>query len=153
MPSILRSRIALVSMLGAFLIPIGMSSLRGLTHVLTCEQEARTPFSIIILEDGEPTLTSSTRITREEPEDTQVCEGLSLQVSVRAISDDRIGIQVPITNTSSYPWRGTVQLKLNKLSFPVDIGEIGAGETATDTVEVSPPTGTSELNGALLIGP
>ena len=140
-------------MLGAFLIPIGMSSLRGLTHVLTCEQQARTPFSIIILEDGQPTLTSSTRITREEPEDTKVCEGLTLQVSVRAIDNETIGIQVPITNTSSYPWRGTVQLKLNKVSFPVDIGEVAAGATESDTVEVSPPQGTSELNGALLIGP
>ena len=153
MPSILRSRIALVSMLGAFLIPIGMSSLRGLTHVLTCEQEAKTPFSIIILEDGEPTMTSSTRITREEPQDTQVCEGLTLNVSVEAIDEERIGIQVPITNTSAYPWRGTVRLQLNKLSIPVDIGEIAAGATETDTVEVSPPRGTSELNGALLIGP
>jgi hypothetical protein len=140
-------------MLGAFLIPIGMSSLRGLTHVLTCEQEAKTPFSIIILEDGEPTLTSSTRITRDEPADETVCEGLSLNVSVRAVEGDRLAVEVPITNTSAFQWRGTVRLQLDDNSIPVDIGVIDAGTTETDTITFQLKPGTTELNGALLLGP
>ena len=140
-------------MLGAFLIPIAMSSLRGLTHVLTCEQEAETPFSIIILEDGEPTLTSSTRITREEPADDTVCEGLSLNVSVRAVEGDRLAVEVPITNTSAFQWRGTVRLRLDSNSIPVDIGVIDAGTTETDTITFQLQPGTTELNGALLLGP
>ena len=153
MPPILRSRVALVAMLGAFLIPIAMSSLRGLTHVLTCQQEAETPFSIIILEDGEPTLTSSTRITREEPADDTVCEGLSLNVSVRALEGDQLAVEVPITNTSAFQWRGTVRLRLDDNSIPVDIGVIDAGTTETDTINFQLKPGTTELNGALLLGP
>lgn len=140
-------------MLGAFLIPIGMSSLRGLTHILTCEQEAKTPFAFIIPEDGEPTLTSSTQITRNEPEEETVCAGLSLNVSVRALEDDRVAVQVPITNTSAFQWRGTVRLRLGGDSFPVDIGVIDAGTTETDTVTFQLEPGTIELNGSLLLGP
>ena len=135
------------------MIPIGMSSLRGLTHVLTCEQEAETPFSIIILEDGEPTLTSSTRITREDPADDTVCQGLSLNVSVRAVEGDRLAVEVPITNTSAFQWRGTVRLRLDSNSIPVDIGVIDAGTTETDTITFQLKPGTTELNGALLLGP
>ena len=51
MPSILKSRIAIVALLAVFLIPVGTSSLRGLTHVLTCEAEVEKPFSVIF-EDG-----------------------------------------------------------------------------------------------------
>lgn len=140
-------------MLGAFLIPIGMSSLRGLTHVLTCEQEAKTPFSIIILEDGEPTLTSSTRITRDEPAEETVCAGLSLNVSVRALEGDRLAVEVPITNKSAFQWRGTVSLRLGGNSIPVDIGVIDAGSTESDTITFQLEPGTIELNGALLLGP
>ncbi|MGH2809124.1 MAG: hypothetical protein ACRDKT_17810, partial [Actinomycetota bacterium] len=64
MPPILRSRLALVALMGAFLIPIGMSSLRGLTHVLSCKQEARQPFTVIVSPVGEPEVLSSMRISR-----------------------------------------------------------------------------------------
>ena len=141
-------------MLGAFLIPIGMSSLRGLTHILTCEQEAKTPFSFVIPEGGgQPTLTSSTQITRDVPEAETVCEGLSLNVSVRALDGDRVAVQVPITNTSAFQWRGTVRLQLGSDSFPVDIGVIDSGSTETDTITFQLQPGTTELNGSLLLGP
>ncbi len=64
MPSGLRSRLALIALLGAFLIPIGMSSLRGLTHVLTCKQSAETPFTLVTVEGLAPQLLSSSRITK-----------------------------------------------------------------------------------------
>lgn len=139
-------------MLGAFLIPIGMSSLRGLTHVITCEDEAKTPFSILIQEDGEPTLTSSTRITRTS-EQEKLCAGLTLNISVRSVGRNHIEVRVPITNLSASQWRGTVRLRLSGNPIPVDIGIIDAGATETDVIEFELDPGTLQLNGSLLIGP
>jgi hypothetical protein len=139
-------------MLGAFLIPIGMSSLRGLTHVITCEDEAKTPFSIIIQPDGEPTLTSSTRITRAS-ESEKLCSGLTLNISVRSIGSDQIEVRVPITNLSASQWRGTVRLRLGREPIPIDIGIIDAGATETDVVTLTLEPGTLQLNGSLLLGP
>ena len=151
MPSALRSRIALFALLGAFLIPIGMSSLRGLTHVLTCQDAAETPFSMIIPEDGDPLIQSSTRFERGE--EAGLCGGLTLDLGARVTDDEKIAFEVPITNNTKFGWRGTVKLELGKTSIPVDIGSIAAGDTETDTVEFDLDPGTFELNGSLLIGP
>ena len=60
---------------------------------------------------------------------------------------------LPITNTSRYLWRGTVELHIDNTSIPVDIGEIPSGRTATDTVDFKLDPGSHELEGSLLIGP
>jgi hypothetical protein len=158
MPSILRSRIALLALLGVFLIPIGMSSLRGLSHVLTCQEEAETPFQLLIPRKGDPILTSATgRITRDEP--TALCaakkgeEGLSLEMGAKELGKRRIAMVTTITNQSGSPWRGTVKLLLGKTSIPVDIGEIPAGKSASDEVPFDLEIGEHEVNGSLLIGP
>ena len=156
MPSILKSRIALLALLGVFLIPIGMSSLRGLTHVLTCQEEAETPFQLLIPARGNPILTSSTRITRDQP--TALCakkgeEGLTLEMGAKEISRRRIAMVASISNESPFAWRGTVKLLLGRTSIPVDIGEISAGQTATDEVPFNLDPGQHEINGSLLIGP
>jgi hypothetical protein len=152
MPSALRSRIALFALLGAFLIPIGMSSLRGLTHVLTCQAQEDAPFTMIIPEDGgDPLIQSSTFIERGD--EAGLCGGLSLELGARIVGPTKILLEVPIANNSESDWRGTVKLVLGKTSFPVDIGEIAAGETETDEVTVSLKPGAFELNGSLLIGP
>ena len=150
MPSILRSRAALVALLGAFLIPIGMSSLRGLTHVLTCRDRVRTPFTLLIPEEGAPEAVTSKRIHRESGE---ICGGLSLELGSRVAGERRLEMDVPITNQSRYPWQGTVQLLLDDTAIPVDIGEIPAGETETDTITFDLDPGTHEVTGSLLIGP
>ncbi|MGH9195829.1 MAG: hypothetical protein ACRD1T_08825, partial [Acidimicrobiia bacterium] len=79
MPTSLRSRLAFIALLGAFLIPLGLSSLRGLEHVLTCDQSAETPFTILIDEGGEAQIQSSTgKIT---PSSLQgLCGGLFLDM-------------------------------------------------------------------------
>lgn len=152
MPSLLRSRIALFALLGAFLIPIGMSSLRGLTHVLTCQDEAATPFSMIIPPDGgDPLIQSSSRLERGQ--EAGLCGGLSLEMGARVVEDGRVQMELPITNNTEFLWRGTVKLVLGDTSIPVDIGEIAAGDTATDKVTFNLDPGTFELNGSLLIGP
>ncbi len=156
MPSALRSRLALFALLGAFLIPIGMSSLRGLTHVLTCKESAATPFTLITPEGEEPQLLSSTRISLEDEEflcsDDQG-NGLSLNMGARALGPGRVQMILPITNHSEHLWQGSVTLVVGKTSIPASIGEIPAGETRTDTLELDLDPGEREVNGSLLIGP
>jgi len=146
MPPILRSRLALAALLGVFLIPIGMSSLRGLTHVLTCREHTNVPFSVNI-----PTITSSQRITRNEP--LQLCGGLSLNLAVKSISADKVQVRLPITNNTKYTWQGSVSLKVSGTSIPVRIGEVKPGHTSSDTIDVKVAKGTDTIDGSLLIGP
>lgn len=151
MPAILRSRVALLALLGAFLIPIGMSSLRGLTHVLTCSEEARTPFTLIVPGAGSaPEAVTSTTLGRDG---AGICGGLSLDLGTRAVSRDKMEMVVPITNGSEHVWRGTVKLVLDGTSIPVEIGEVEAGATETDSVTLDLERGSHDLTGSVLIGP
>lgn len=153
MPSALRSRLALLGLLGAFMIPVGVSGLRGLTHVLTCREAAETPFTMTIHKDGPPEVTSSQRLERGV--EAGGCRGLSLDLRARG-EGRKVAMTVLITNNTSSLWRGTVQLAFvgeTKLTFPVEIGSIPAGKTGADTVELELGEGTTEAEGALLIGP
>lgn len=150
MPPILRSRLALLTLLGVFLIPIGMSSLRGLTHVLTCKQEAKQPFTVVVTE-GNPEVLSSMRIGRGDT--GQLCGGLTLETKARSGTGGNISLVLPITNHTEHLWRGTVSVLIGKTTIPVDIGEVPAGETRQDTIDLELKKGTTELNGSLLIGP
>lgn len=150
-PPSLRSRIALVVLLGAFLIPLGTSSLRGLTHVLSCEEAAEVPFTLLVPERGAPTIISSATIERGD--ESGLCGGLVLNLGAGPAGDGRIAVQLPITNNTAFNWRGTVQLRLGSVTVPVEIGEIRAGETAVDTIEVNVDPGKVEVEGSLLIGP
>lgn len=151
MPPALRSRIALAVLLGAFLIPIGTSSLRGLTHVLTCRTEAEIPFSLIVPESGPPVIVSSRAIERDAP--TGVCGGLVLDMGVGPGGPGRVTLRLPITNNTEFDWQGSVGLKIGSTVIPVDIGEIRSGETASDTIRVRVDPGEVEVEGSLLIGP
>lgn len=151
MPTLALSRFALFAMLGALLIPIGTSSLRGLTHVLTCHEEANTPFQLIISDAGPPTVITSTKIERGEEQG--LCGGLLLDMRARTRPEEHPNMIVLITNNTSSPWRGTVQLRLEKLRIPVGIGAIRAGETRSDTIPLRLDPGPHDLTGSLLIGP
>jgi hypothetical protein len=136
-------------LLGVFLIPITVSSLRGLTHVLTCDQDVRTPFTVDT--GGNASITSSARFTRGET--AGLCGGLRLNMSVGPIGPEKVRVTLPITNESKYDWKGSVELKLGGTTVPIDIGKIDAGETATDTVDVKVAKDVTEIEGSLLIGP
>lgn len=153
MPSILRSRLAMFAMIGAFLIPIGMSSLRGLTHVLTCQDQQETPFSLEIpsAKGAAPLVTTSSRLVKGEEEGG--CPGLDLNMGAKVLDSGDIAMVLPITNESRYLWRGSVKLVVGGTSFPVDIGEIEPGATASDTIRLDLKPGTHFVDGALLIGP
>ena len=157
MPSALRAQVALIALLGVLLIPIGTSSLRGLTHVLTCQESAAAPFSIEVPADGLPFITSSSSLERNPDgsvPDTSVCGGLTLDLQIGSAEEDRADVTLAITNGSEYGWRGSVQLKLDDIDIPIDIGEIGSGETATDDFQLRLDEGsTYAIEGDLLIGP
>jgi hypothetical protein len=151
MPPALRSRIALVVLLGAFLIPIATSSLRGLTHVLTCRDQTAIPFTIQTPEVGDPLILSSRAISRDAPEG--VCGGLVFDMGVGPAGPGRVELRLPITNKTKFDWKGTVRLRVGNTVVPVDIGEIKAGRTAVDTVQVKVSPGVLQVDGSLLIGP
>jgi hypothetical protein len=146
MAPILRSRLALAALLGVFLIPIGTSSLRGLTHVLTCRERTNVPFTIDI-----PNITSSQKITRDQP--LELCGGLTLNLRVKPIGADKVQVALPITNHTKYTWQGSVSLNVAGTSVPVRIGTVKPGRTAADTIDVKIPHGSQTIDGSLLIGP
>ena len=157
MPSALRAQVALIGLLGVLLIPIGTSSLRGLTHILTCQETATAPFTIQVPEEGPPAIQSSTSLERNPDgsvPDTSVCGGLTLDLSIGSEREDRATVVLAIRNASVYGWRGSVQLKLDDIDIPIDIGEVGAGDTETDEFELRLDEGsTYQIEGDLLIGP
>lgn len=150
MPPILRSRLALLALLGAFLIPIGMSSLRGLSHILTCSEPAQQPFTVVIT-DGQPEVLSSIRIGAGDT--GEICGGLEIDTQARSDAGNKITMLFPITNNTEDPWRGTVSALIGNTAIPIDIGEIPAGETVTGEVDVDLDEGTTDINGSLLLGP
>lgn len=119
--------------------------------MLTCTEKAETPFTLITPEGLEPQLLSSTRIEKDQEE--FLCGGLSLNMGARAEGPGRVSMILPITNHSEFLWQGSVTLVVGGTSIPADIGEIPAGETRSDTVELNLDPGTLEVNGSLLIGP
>ncbi len=134
-----------------FLIPIGTSSLRGLTHVLTCSEPTEAPFTIVLQAGEPPTILSSASVSRGE--EAGLCGGLLLSTRVGALSANKIRITLPITNRTEFPWEGSVSLKLKDTTVPVSIGGVAPGETREDSVVVSVDPGTTEIGGSLLIGP
>jgi hypothetical protein len=146
--------VAVVAFLGVFLIPLFSSSLRGLTHVLTCQDEVATPFTLIVPEDGPPQVLSS--ITLERGVDATLCGGLTLDLRASGAGPGNIKMTVVINNATENVWQGSVSLALEgerRVTFPVTIGELGPGEDSSDTITISLPKGNHELGGSLLIGP
>jgi len=157
MPSALRAQVALVGLLAVLLIPIGTSSLRGLTHILTCRDRSATPFSVDVPESGPPTISSSTVIEREpsgEVVSNEICGGLTLDLVMGSRVENRTDVTLLITNNSKYGWRGSVQLKLGDTQIPIDIGEIDAHSTAEDSFELRLEANRRyDIAGSLLVGP
>jgi hypothetical protein len=152
MPSVLRAKMALVGLFAILLIPIYTSSLRGLTHILTCEEQTDAEFSVQVDDDGEAVLSSSQVITRDD--DRTLCGGLVVDFEVGEGDPGHVDITMTITNTSEDDWHGTVGLEFDGIDIPVGIGAIDAGEAADDTVTARIRNGQDYvIQGRLLIGP
>jgi hypothetical protein len=156
MPAILRSRLALLALMGVFLIPIGMSSLRGLTHVLVCKKEVKQPFTMVVTESGKPQILSSARLTRETASTKAaagICGGLMIEPRAKSRGTGQIAFTLPVTNLTDHIWRGTIAVQLGSIQIPVDIGEVEPGQTASDTILLTLEEGEHEVNGSLFVGP
>ena len=151
MPPGFRSKIALVVLLGAFLIPIGTSSLRGLTHVLTCSDPEEVPFTLVNPEEGPPEIASSATVARGK--DRGICGGLVLDVGAQPAGRNRVDLELRIANSTHEDWQGTVKLKVGDTTVPVGIGRIKSQGTAVDTVEIHVKPGSTDVHGSLLVGP
>jgi hypothetical protein len=151
MPSGLRSKIALVALLGAFLIPVATSSLRGLTHILTCSDAEEVPFTLVNPEQGEPSILSSATLTRGDARG--VCGGLVLDLAAQQAGPGRVGLDLSIANQTDEDWHGTVKLRIGATTVPVDIGAIKARGTEVDSVKVKLDPGAVEVQASLLVGP
>lgn len=147
----LRGRAALFALLAVFLIPVGMSSLRGLTQVVTCAERVEAPFTLQLAEGATPIVVTSNRI--EAGEEAGVCGGLSLDLRARGDSPTDVAMIVLVTNPTGALWRGTVQLVIGGTSYPVPIGQVEPGATARAEVGHHLRPGAYELSGSLLIGP
>jgi len=150
-PSSLRARFALLGLIGCLLIPVATTSLRGLTHVLTCEQPSATPFTIDVTPAG-PVSTGSSVFTRND--NGELCGGLRLDIAVSSTTADKAALKFSIANDTKYGWLGSVTLRLDGTDIPVDIGAIPSHQTRSDTVEIGLQRDKSyEIGGSLLIGP
>ncbi|HJU81766.1 MAG TPA: hypothetical protein VJ796_08445 [Acidimicrobiia bacterium] len=150
MPPLLRLRLAMALLLGVFLIPVGLSSLRGLTHVVSCQGAIAQPFEVRFGEDGTPLLTGSRVV---EAGDDPVCANLNTDLSMRDAGPNRLEVTVPIENRGTDPWRGTVSLVVGGVFIPVEIGLVPPGETRSETIVLRLPEGLTQFDGELLIGP
>lgn len=150
-----RHRAPLVLLAVLFLIPVGTSSLRGLTHVLTCTDEVGTSISISPgLEPGEPPTLLSSRVL-VAGEDPLICQALEVEMAIAGF-DETSGdsdLQVDLTNRSELDWRGTVQLSIGGASVPLAVGRIAAGATVSSTPTIRTAEDQVEIEGQLLIGP
>jgi len=148
---LLRSRLALIGLLGAFLIPIGISSLRGLTHVVTCQEATNVPFTVSLPENADPTVSSAATFTREDT--GALCGGLRMNMRVGRVDADTLRVALPIQNDTGHAWEGTVKLDLANTPVPIRIGRIPKGQTRQQTVDVHIARGTHDITGSLLVGP
>jgi hypothetical protein len=148
---LLRARVGLFALFGIFLLPVAFSSLRGLTHVLTCEEESGVPFTMQIAGSGPPTIITSEEIAAGEQKG--LCEGLTLDMRAGRGGGNRVDMAVAITNASRSPWKGSVGLNLGSQTVPVAIGAVPPHKTRTETVRLNLSPGVHELTGTLFVGP
>jgi hypothetical protein len=151
MASSLRSRLALIALIGLFLIPLLTSSLNGLTHVVTCKSDSHVPFVVNVAPDGAPTITSAESFDRSTAPGG--CAGVALAMAVVQRTPSSIRVLLPITNRSRFRWHGSVHLLLGATSVPVGVGTILPGQTRTSHVDLDIGSATKQITGSLLIGP
>jgi hypothetical protein len=153
MPLALRARLAVAAILAVLLIPVATSSLRGLTHVLTCKAPINTPFTIQAPEDRKPTAQSSLVIERDQPS-RLLCGGLSATIGATGTAPGRAELELDLRNQSKHTWRGSVSVVLDGTTIPVNVGRVSAGHTERATVTLHlRRSKTHEVKGSLLIGP
>jgi len=150
-PSTPQTRLAFVTLFAVLLIPVGLGSLRGVGHVLSCRNQVATPFAVL-LEPGEsPVVTGA--VSSGSLVVAEHCGSLTVDIRADRPDQNRLGLVISVANGSKNPWRGTVQLDVSGVRIPVPIGRVEPGITREEPVVLTLPSGQTELTGALLVGP
>lgn len=150
-----RNRAPLAVLALVLLIPVGTSSLRGLTHILTCDEAIGTSITIVPgLEPGEPPVLLSAQ-TRDADDDPLVCGALDVQLSLADYDEDagQVDLVVAVANRSELDWRGTSRLELGATAVPLSLGAIPAGELREERARISVGGEQFVIEGSLLLGP
>ena len=134
-----------------FLIPVLLSSLRGLTHVVSCTREIARPFSVAVGDETSPIITGSAVV--EAGAQPACGDEIRVDVSVAERGPNEIAVTIPIANDGASAWRGTVRLQVGTTVIPFDIGLVPPGQTRSETIVLRLPDGTTGFSGSLLIGP
>lgn len=150
MPAGFRLLVARVLLLGVFLIPVGLSSLQGLTHLLTCREQVAAPFQVFLI-DGRAVVTAAQELAPGGS--GLLCAGLEVDLAAAVVGPGQVEVTIPIRNATEVDWRGSVELDVAGVRIPVDLGQVDAGETRRRQVTLTLPDGTVEFSGALLVGP
>src|SRR3546814_18644724 len=132
----MRAQFACVGLLAVLLIPIGTSSLRGLTHILTCQDDSATPFSLVVPDDGPPTISSSTVIERPAPGEApsdQICGGLTPDHVMSAPANHRAELPLALANARYSRWPASGHTRLDAHKIPIDTDTIDTADNATPT--------------------
>lgn len=149
----LRNRLALFVLLGVLTIPALSGNLRGLTHLLVCEQAVARPFLVEVLPDGQAIVASAQTINVD---DAPLCGGLAVDLRAQ-VDGDRLDLDVILVNDSTIPWAGTVGLEVSNpnvdLVVPASAGRVEAGESATVRLTMRLARGVTDIDGTLLLGP
>lgn len=152
MVSSLRNRLALVVFIGVLLIPALAGNLRGLTHVLVCEEPIAQPFFVQIL-DGEATVGSAFVL---DDEASSACRGLSVDLRA-SLAGERLDLEVVLTNETELTWSGTVGLTVATAGvdvvIPARTGTVGPDSTSSVTLTMQLDDGVTDIDGTLLLGP
>ena len=150
-PALLRPRVAVFVLFGVFLIPVVLSSLRGLTHVVSCTREIARPFEVAVGEEDRPVITGSAVV---EAGAAEPCGGaLNVDVSVSARGPNEIAVTVPITNDGTNAWRGTVRLQGGQDGDSLPDRSGSGGRDSIGNHRAALARGTTGFSGSLLIGP
>lgn len=133
------------------MIPIGLSSLRGISHVITCVELVESPFEVVLIENADPVVIGSTTVQPDEPE--LLCGGLAVDVAVARSESADVALSVAIDNRSTSDWFGSMRLDVAGVSLPIDLGRVESGAIRSRSLDLHLPEGTSSFGGSLLIGP
>lgn len=152
--SAFRRHAALACLFGILLIPLSVSSLGGLTQIVTCRDQASVPFTLGTSTTGHPLILSAESLVRRSPLGP-ACAGLSLSMSVGPASVGRVLVVLDFHNATAFSWAGAVALHLGSLQSAVPVGRIGANSTRRTRllVLVGPASAGTSLSGRLLVGP
>lgn len=119
---------------------------QGLTHVLTCSQQAEVAFAF---GPGSRPATGSSLADTPSP-----CRGLSIQIDSAAAGPRSVTLEVSLANDTGLDWRGTAALDISSVGIvAIPLGRVSAGSTREATLDLRLPPGRTDVSGDLLVGP